>query len=821
METEEVKGIQKIDINTEMREAYLQYSMSVIVGRALPDVRDGLKPVHRRILYAMHDLGNYHNKAYKKSARVVGDVIGKYHPHGDNAVYDAMVRMAQDFSLRYPLVDGQGNFGSVDGDSPAAQRYTEVRMTKLAELLLEDINKKTVSFSPNYDDTLLIPDVLPSKIPNLLVNGSSGIAVGMATNIPPHNLSEVIDAAMMFLSQETVSDQELLACIKGPDFPTGGIVEGKKGLVDAYLKGRGIFTIKAVCDIEEMSNGKSQIIVTELPYQVNKARLIEGMADLVRNKKVEGISDLRDESSREGMRVVIQIKRGENPQVILNQLYKYTQLKVSFGTIMLALNAQHQPKVFTLRETIEAFLNHREDVITRRCLFDLKKAQDKEHILEGLQLALDSIDRVIAIIRGSKQNHEAKLALIKEFKFTEIQSQSILEMKLQRLTGLEREKLAVELSKVRETITWLKGVLSDPEKVKEIIKEELTEIKDKNKSPRRTQIVEQTDDLEIEDLIANEEMVLVMTQSGNVKRLSPSEYRLQNRGGKGLKGSGSKDEDFIAKIISSTTHTTFLVFSNLGKVYWMKGYNVPQGSRLSRGKSIRNVVQLNSSEEAQALLPVAEFSKEKNILLTTFKGTIKRMTLDNFKKPRPSGLIAIAQDLEDALVGAVITDGNCEIFIASHEGMCIRFKESDVRVMSRVARGVRGMKLSNDDYVVGFEAILPDEFETHKLLVVTENGYGKRAEIGEYRLQSRSGVGVITHKITDKVGKLVSMKKVSEKDQIIVTTNEGQVIKMKASDISVYGRATQGVRLINLKDEEKVTSVTVLGESEESSDEIE
>lgn len=809
---DEVSRVSDVDINKEMREAYLQYSMSVIVGRALPDVRDGLKPVHRRVLFAMNDLGNTHDKPYKKSARIVGDVIGKYHPHGDMAVYDTMVRMAQDFSLRYPLIDGQGNFGSIDGDSPAAPRYTEVRMTSLAEELLNDIDKDTVPFGWNYDDSLLIPQILPAKFPNLLVNGSAGIAVGMATNIPPHNMGEVIDGCIALIKNPKMAIEELIRMIPGPDFPTAGVIAGASGIVSAYKTGRGVISIKAVAEIVPKKD-REEIIVTEIPYQVNKARLIESMADLVRDKRIEGIADIRDESSREGMRILIQLKRGENAQVVLNRLYKFTQMQVSFGIIMLALDSRNQPVVFDLKQMLEAFIVHRKDVVTRRCIFDLKKAEARAHILEGLKKALDKIDAVIATIRAAKEADAARAGLVSTFGFSEKQAQAILEMRLQRLTGLERQKIMDELAEVSKTIAWLKNVLANVEEIYKIIVGELEEIRKNYADPRRTKIERSAEETNIEDLIAKEEMIISMTYSGYIKRISIDEYRLQKRGGKGLKGADQREEDYVWKLFSANTHTMILTFSDRGKLYWTKVHELPQGSRTSKGKAINNVVQLASGENARAILPVEEFKAEDYVVMLTEKGTIKKTSLDAFSRPRPSGLIALTIDLEDNLIEAKLSSGKDDIFIVTKEGMSIRFDEDEVRAMGRAARGVKGVTLAKEDKVIGMEVIAKDSKET--ILIVTENGFGKRTVMEEYRSQGRGGMGLITQKTTDKVGAVVSARLVTDKDQVLLTTNKGQAIRMRCSDISVISRNTQGVKLMDLYDGEHVTSVALLAEDDE------
>ncbi len=802
------KGISTVDINKEMREAYLQYSMSVIVGRALPDVRDGLKPVHRRILFAQNEMSNNYDKPYKKSARIVGDVIGKYHPHGDTAVYDTMVRMAQDFSLRYPLQDGQGNFGSIDGDSPAAMRYTEIRMSRLAEELLVDIDKETIPFGPNYDDSLEIPLVLPAKFPNLLVNGSAGIAVGMATNIPPHNLKEVISGCIHLIHNPTAGVDDLMQFIKGPDFPTRGIIAGREGILQAYKKGRGVITLKAVAEIEQKKDHED-IVVTEIPYQVNKARMIESMADLVREKTIEGISDIRDESSREGMRIVIQCKRGENASVILNRLYKFTQMQVSFGIIMLALDAKNQPFIFDLKQMLEAFIEHRRDVVTKRCIFDLKKAQERAHILEGLKKALDNIDAVIATIKAAKEAASAKIALQDKFQFSEVQAQAILEMRLQRLTGLERQKLVDELAELTKQIEWLRFVLADVKEIYKIIVSELEEIKERYGDDRRTQITGDLTDIEDEDLIADEKMVVTITNTGYIKRIPAAEYRVQKRGGKGLKGMETREEDYVTDIFSANTKTMLLVFTDKGKVYWVKVHKLPLGTRTSKGKSLANVVQLTNGEQVCSILPVEEFTESKYIVMLTEKGIIKKTSLDSFNNPRQAGIIALTTDLEDRVVDCKISDGQSDIFVATREGMSIRFNENDVRPMGRSARGVKGITLADKDTVVAMEIL--EKNTTDTILMVTTKGYGKRSETGEYRIQSRGGSGIITQKTTDKVGQVVGTKKVSAVQELILSTDQGQVIRMKISDISVLGRNTQGVRLINLDEKQEfVTGLAVI-----------
>ncbi|HVK60652.1 MAG TPA: DNA gyrase subunit A [Bdellovibrionales bacterium] len=809
------RGVTVVDINTEMQEAYLQYSMSVIVGRALPDVRDGLKPVHRRVLYAMYDLNNTHDKPYKKSARVVGDVIGKYHPHGDTAAYDTIVRMAQDFSLRYPLIDGQGNFGSIDGDSPAAQRYTEIRMTRLAEALLEDLDKETVSFGPNYDDSLQMPTIMPAKFPNLLVNGSTGIAVGMATNVPPHNLTEVIDGCIHLIANPDATVDDLMRFIPGPDFPTAGVIAGREGIISAYKKGAGIISIQAVAEIVP-NKDREDIVITELPYQVNKAKLIESIADLVGEKKLEGISDIRDESSREGMRIVITLKRGENASVKLNQLFKFTQLQVSFGIRLLALDAKNQPRTFDLKGVLDAFIEHRKDVVTKRCIFELKKAEARLHILEGLQKALDLIDEVVKTIRASKEVNIAKAALMEKFGFSDKQAQAILEMRLARLTGLERDKILEEIGELNKLVTWLKDVLGDVAKIYAIIVDELKEIKAKYGDERRSKITGDTTDIEDEDLIASEAMVVVMTESGYIKRITLDEYRTQKRGGKGLKGMETREEDFVSHIFVADTKTMLLFFTDKGKLFWVKVHKLPQGSRTSKGKAIANVLSLSPNERVQAILPIEEFSEDKYVVMLTEKGIIKKTSLDAFSNPRPSGIIALTTDLDDKVIDCKISNGKSDIFIATKEGMSIRFDEGDVRPMGRSARGVKGVTLSKDDVVVGLEVL--DKAGKATILMVTENGYGKRTQIEEYRTQSRGGSGIITQKTTDKVGNVVGTRSVLDTDEVMVTTDKGQTIRMPCAGISVVGRNTQGVRLITLNADEKVTGLALISDDGQDGD---
>ncbi len=809
------KDVSQIDINIEMREAYLQYSMSVIVGRALPDVRDGLKPVHRRILYAMNDLNNTHDKPYKKSARIVGDVIGKYHPHGDTAVYDSMVRMAQEFSLREPLVDGQGNFGSIDGDSPAAQRYTEVRMTKLAEALLEDISKDTVDFGPNYDDSLRIPLILPAKFPNLLINGSSGIAVGMATNIPPHNLIEVINGCLYLIKNPEALINDLIQYIPGPDFPTGAVITGRAGIISAYTTGKGSIKIKSVTEIiEDVKKDRSEIIVTQLPYQVNKARLIENIAQLVRDKRIEGIADIKDESSREGIRIVIKTKRDTNGQVLLNQLFKMTQLQVNFGISLLALDSKSKPNLFNIKEILTSFIEHRKNVIIRRCLFNLKKAEDREHILFGLSKALDHIDEVIKIIRGSQEASDALVGLIGKFLFSKRQAQAILEMRLQRLTGLEKDKINKELAEVKKTIKRLKEILSDIQEVLNIISKELTFVKEKYGNKRRTEIEDVQGNFEFEDLVSNEEVLVTLTASDKIKRIGIDEYRVQKRGGKGVKGAGAVEEDFIIDIVHTGTLSTLLVFSDRGKVYWSRVHSLPKGSRTSKGKSIKNIVQLSNEEQVTTIMAITDFANQKGeILFVTKNGIVKRTNLKNFSKPRLSGLIAANTDKEDSLVNVCLTTGEDDVFLITKNGMSIRFDEKQIRSMGRTARGVKGISLFKGDQVVGAAIVSTDDKDLN-MLIITENGFGKRTSLKDYRVQSRGGVGLITQKITDKVGRVVKATMVQNTDQVVITTNKGQAIRVKASDISIYGRSTQGLKIINLNLGESVTGMTILPEEE-------
>lgn len=809
------KGIVVVKIEDEMRGAYLDYAMSVIIGRALPDVRDGLKPVHRRVLYAMYDLGNAHNKPYKKSARVVGDVIGKYHPHGDVAVYDTIVRMAQDFSLRYPLVDGQGNFGSIDGDAPAAMRYTEIRMAKITDELLADIDKETVDLGPNYDDSLTEPLVLPTRIPNLLVNGSAGIAVGMATSIPPHNLTEISDATVALIEDPALDTNALLKFVKGPDFPTGAYAFGGEELKEAYRSGRGTVRMRGKAEIETFKGDRERIIVTSLPYQVNKAKLIEKIAELVRDKKIEGISDLRDESDRTGMRIVIEIKKGENSNVILNRLYKLTQMQDSFSINLLAIH-NNQPKVFNLRDMLWAFIEHRKDVVVRRTLFDLKKAEARAHILEGLKRAVENIDEVIALIKKAKAPEEARHALMARFSFSEIQAQAILDMKLQRLTGLERDKIIAEYHEVLKLIEELRKILGSEKLVFEIIKAEVLEIKEKYGDERRTEIVHgASTEFEVEDLIADEETLVSITHTGYVKRSDPAQFRRQGRGGKGIKGVATADEDFVTSIFRTNTLAYLLCFTDRGRAYWLKVYKIPEASRAAKGKAIVNLIALQPNEKIKAIMPVQEFSENEYVVMVTRAGVIKKTALSEFSNVRTAGVIAIVTDEGDELVGARVTNGSNHLFLCSKEGMSIRFPETDVRPMGRATRGVIGMSLDESDRVVAMEVLSPEgQSSSFELLTITENGYGKRTPVNEYRIQSRGGKGVITMKSTDKNGSVMGSRQVVPSSDVMLVSNKGQMIRVQVGGISEQSRNTQGVRVMTMAAGEKVVSFEALPESE-------
>jgi DNA gyrase subunit A len=802
----------QISIESEMKKSYLDYAMSVIIGRALPEVRDGLKPVHRRILYAMRELKNDWNKAYKKSARIVGDVIGKYHPHGDTAVYDTIVRMAQDFSLRYPLVDGQGNFGSVDGDPPAAMRYTEIRMTRIAHEMMEDLDKETVEFAPNYDDSLSEPCVLPAKIPNLLVNGSSGIAVGMATNIPPHNLFEVIEAAKAVIDNPDLTSRDLLQYIPGPDFPTAGIIYGTNGIHDAYTTGRGIIRIRARALIEkDKRTGIDTIVITELPYQVNKARLIEKIADLIKKKQLEGIRYIRDESDREGMRIAVGLKKDQFAEVIINQLYKHTQMENSFGIIFLAI-VNNQPQQLSLKKILEHFILHRREIIIRRTRYDLKKAEARAHILEGLKIALENLDDVVFLIRESKSPDQAKQGLVQTYDLTEIQAQAILDMRLQRLTGLEQEKILEEYKSTLKDIAWYKEILGSERLVRNIIKEELTQIQKEYGDDRRTEIVESTKEITIEDMIVEEDMVVTISKTGYIKRNPITLYRKQQRGGKGKTAMGVKDDDFISSLFVASTHHMFLFFTNQGRVYWCKVYDIPQAGRMSRGKAIVNLLNLGNDEKLTTVLAVPAFEPGYYIIMATRSGLVKKTDLMAFSRPRSGGIIALSLVPGDELIAVRITDGTQNIFLGSAMGKSIRFHESDVRPSGRVARGVHGLRLAKGDRIVGMEVLSHGQ----TLFAATEKGYGKRTSIDEYPLQRRGGKGVITIKTSERNGQVVAILLVDDDDDLMLMADTGKLIRMSVRQISVISRNTQGVRLIGLSPEEKVAGVARLAEKEDN-----
>ncbi|MBL0058923.1 MAG: DNA gyrase subunit A [Elusimicrobia bacterium] len=806
------------NIEEEMKTSYINYAMSVIVGRALPDVRDGLKPVHRRILYTMDEMGLAHNKPYKKSARVVGDVMGKYHPHGDSAIYDAVVRMVQDFSLRHPLVDGQGNFGSVDADPPAAMRYTEVRLDAIAQEMLGDIDKNTVDFGPNYDGSLTEPLVLPAKLPNLLVNGSSGIAVGMATNIPPHNLIEVCDGVMAYIANEDITNAELFKIIKGPDFPTAGIITGREGIKSYFETGRGSITTRARTEIEDIKGGKQAIIINELPYQVNKAQLLETIADLVRDKKVEGISDIRDESDRDGIRVVIELKRDANAQVVLNQLFKFTQMETSFGVIMLAL-VNNKPRVLAMREMLKYYVEHRRDVVVRRTKYELKRAEDRAHILEGLRIAIDHLDKVIKTIRESKNVEMARAALMEKFDLSRIQAQAILDMRLHQLTALERKALEDEYLELIKTIARLKALLADAKKILGVIVEELKEIKEKYGNKRRTQITAATQEMELEDLIPQEDVVVTFSHSGYVKRLPADTYRAQKRGGRGVTGMTTKEEDFVEQLFVTDTHAHLLLFTTRGRAYGVRVYEIPEANRASRGKAVVNLVALNPDEKVTSAIPIGSFDPEKTkdmgLVLCTRNGQIKRTALAEFDAIRKSGIIAIGLDEGDILVDAKLAKDKCEVLIGTKTGMCIRFPQDEVRLMGRGAGGVRGIRLEKGDQVVGMEVTAPGRNET--LVTACEFGFGKRTELSEYRDTSRGGKGVITIKTTDRNGPVIGIKLVMEGDDLMLMTEKGMAVRVHTKDLSVIGRNTQGYRLVRMEEGDKLAILAPVVADEESS----
>jgi DNA gyrase subunit A len=799
----------------EMKKSYMDYAMSVIIGRALPDVRDGLKPVHRRILYAMYEVGNRHNKPYKKSARIVGDIMGKYHPHGDMAIYDTLVRMAQDFSLRYMLVDGQGNFGSIDGDPPAAMRYTEVRLARIAEEVLADLEKDTVDYVPNYDETLQEPSLLATKIPLLLLNGSSGIAVGMATNIPPHNINEIIDGTIACIKNPEITIEELMRHIKGPDFPTAGFINGREGILSAYKTGRGIIRLRARALIEKNArNDKESVVINELPYQVNKATLIEKISELVRDKKIGGVADLRDESDRDGIRVVIDLKRDENSAIILNQLYKFTQMETSFGIIMLAIS-EGRPQVFNLKEVIEQFIIFRKQIVIRRTQFDLARAKERAHILEGLIIALNNIDAVIAVIKAAKTPAEAAINLCARFNLSDVQAKAILEMRLQRLTGLERSKIDEEYTEISKLIAKLSAILADPQKVLKVIIDELGDIKSRYGDERRTEIVASTEDINIEDMIVEEDMMVTITHSGYIKRNPVSLYKSQHRGGRGKMGMGTKEEDFVEKIFVASTHHYLLIFTNTGKVHWLKVYQLPQAGRAAKGKAIVNLVNLSPGERVSATLPVREFAADKYVIMVTKKGVIKKTDLAAYSNPRSGGIIAVSIDEGDELVDVQLTMGNQDIFLATRLGMAIRFREDAVRDMGRTARGVRGINLDEGDDVIGVEIPAEGTF----MLTVSEHGFGKCTPIEEYRVQSRGGKGTINLKTVLKVGNVSGVLQVQGEENIMLISNAGKVIRLKVQEVPVNHRVTQGVKLIELDPEEKLVGVARTTSEVEEKDE--
>lgn len=801
--------VSPVNIEDEMRRAYIDYSMSVIVGRALPDARDGLKPVHRRVLFAMHELGNTHDKPYKKSARIVGDVIGKYHPHGDTAVYDALVRMAQDFSMRYLLIDGQGNFGSIDDDPPAAMRYTEVRMSKLAEELLADIDKDTVDFGPNYDEQLLQPLVLPAKLPNLLLNGSSGIAVGMATNIPPHNLGEIVDAIVHQIDNPDITVKELMEYVKGPDFPTGGIICGIAPVEQMYSTGRGQLKIRGKASIEEDKSGKEVIIITEIPYTVNKRMLIEDIARLVENKTLEGISDIRDESNKEGIRVVIELKRGVISKVVLNNIYKHTQLETTFGAIMLALT-NGRPKVMNLKELIQCFIDHRVDVVIRRTRFELKKAEERAHILEGLKIALDNLDAVVNIIRKAKNREDARIKLMSQFKLSEIQANAILDMRLYQLTGLERSKIDEEYLELIKRISYLRDLLSSKKKILEVIKSELIELRGKYADLRRTDIAPTEDEMAIEDLIADRGCVITVSHGGYIKRVPIDTYRAQRRGGKGISGMVTKEEDFVEHVFVASTHDFIMFFTSAGRVYWQRAYEIPEVGRATRGKSIANLINIKPDEKIAAMISVREFPEDKFLVMATAHGVVKKTNLSEFRNIRSGGIIAINIDPGDSLIQVRETNGSNDVILVTVHGMSIRFSEKQLRDQGRATRGVRGIKLREGDFVETLEIIEPDA----TLLVCTENGYGKRTNFDEYRIQRRGGTGIIAIRTTERNGKVIGALSVRNTDSIMLITAKGKMIRMGVSDIRIIGRSTQGVRLINLEEGDKAVSVSPVDSEE-------
>ena len=807
-----------VNIEDEMKRSYMDYAMSVIIGRALPDVRDGLKPAHRRVLYGMRTMGLASNRAYRKCAKIVGEVMGNFHPHGDASIYDTLVRLAQDFNMRYPLVDGQGNFGSIDGDPPAAMRYTEARPEPLAEAMMADLDKETVDFTPNYDETTEEPTVLPTTFPNLLVNGSAGIAVGMATNIPPHNMREVIDGVIGVIDTRGQSKEArlkaVLKAIPGPDFPSGGFIVGRTGIFQAYTTGRGAITMRARSAVEESRKGdKQSLVITEIPYQINKARLIEKIADLAREKVIEGIADLRDESDRDGMRIVIELKRGEVPDVVLNNLYKHTPLQTTFGIIMLAI-AGGRPKVLSLLEVIENFVEFRREVVRRRTEFELRRAEARAHILEGLRIALDHLDAVIKLIRGSRNPAEAREGLMANFALSQVQSQAILDMQLQRLTGLERQKILDELVELMKTIERLRAILSSEELLMQLVVAELKAVRDRFGDERRTEIIDETGELRIEDLIADEDMAITVSNTGYIKRTPISTYRMQRRGGKGRIGMRTREEDYVTHLFIASTHSYIMIFTDRGRAYWLKVHEVPDVGPGGKGKAIVNLVQLEQDERIAALLAVKEFpdaDDQQYIVMGTRKGTVKKTDLKAFSNPRPSGIIAMGVEEGDSVIAVELSDGKEQIFLGTRDGMAIRFDESDVRVMGRGAYGVRGISLRDDDEVVAMEVVQPGG----TVLTVAQNGYGKRTDLEEYRLQSRGGVGIINIQTSDRNGKVAGIAYVTEDDEVMLITQQGMVLRTRAGDIRAIGRATQGVRLIEMEDGDAVVAVAKLAERDD------
>jgi len=802
----------KVSIETEMRRSYLDYAMSVIIGRALPDVRDGFKPVHRRVLYAMHEAGNYHDKPYKKAARIVGDVMGKFHPHGDTAIYDTIVRLAQDFSMRYPLVDGQGNFGSIDGDAPAAMRYTEVRMSKLAHEMLADIDKETVDFGPNYDGQQQEPLVLPSRFPNLLVNGSSGIAVGMATNIPPHNMGEVVDAVIAQIENPDITIDELMQHVKGPDFPTSGYILGKEGIVQAYRTGRGIIVMRARATVEEGGKrGKDRIVITQIPYQVNKTRLIEQIASLVNDKKIDGITDIRDESDRDGIRVVLDMRRDAVPKVILNNLYKHTQMQETFGAIFLAI-VNNRPQVLNLKAMIGHFIEHRREVITRRTVFELARAEDRAHVLEGLKIALDNLDEMVALIRAAKTPDDARQAMRLRFRLSDIQAQAILDMRLQRLTGLERQKIVDEYTDTLKQIARLKEILANERLVFGLVVDELKDIRKNYADARRTEIIPMAGEISVEDMIAEEDMVITVSHAGYMKRNPLTLYRSQRRGGKGRTGMTTREEDFVEHVFVASTHASILIFTTRGRVHWLKVHEIPQIGAAGKGKNIVNFVELTPEEKVASLVPTKEFGEDRYVVFCTRKGTIKKTALSSYGNPRAGGIIAVGVDQGDELLSVKLTDGRQVMFMATAQGQAIRFQEDDVRPMGRGAHGVIGMRLQGDDAVVEMDSLSSREGST--ILTVTGKGYAKRTAVEEYRLQGRGGTGIINLKVTEKTGPVVRVMEVAADDQVVVITAFGKIIRTNVRDLSLLGRPTQGVRLIHLEEGDAVVAVARVAEGD-------